>query len=153
MRADVAFAERAVDGVGQRMQRRVGVGVALELGGVRDAHAAEPDGVAGLERMDVKAGADAGFHRPLSQTMRSARSKSSGMGELDVVAAARDQRDAHAGPLGDRGIVGEVARQVVAARSVRREDLREAKALRRLRGEQLSAGPRWRATVRRQSSA
>ena len=107
MRADVAFAQRAVDRVGEGVERSVGVGVALELCRVRDAHAAQPDGVAGLERMDVEAGAGAGFHGLASQQALGAL-EIFGMGELDVARRALGEGDRDACPLGDGGVVGEL---------------------------------------------
>ena len=54
MRADVAVGERAVDRVGERVQRDVGVGVAAERLRMRDADAAQPDMVAGREGVPSK---------------------------------------------------------------------------------------------------
>ena len=39
MKADIAFANRAEDRIGQGMHRRVGIGVAFEREGMRDANA------------------------------------------------------------------------------------------------------------------
>ena len=83
VRADVAFAERAVDRVGERVERRVGVGVAGQPWRVRDAHAAEPDVIAGLERMDVEARAGPRFH-PLSSQQPLGPGEIVGQGDLDV---------------------------------------------------------------------
>ena len=47
MRADVALGQRAQDGVDQRMQRHVGVGMADQRAIMRDADAAERDVIAG----------------------------------------------------------------------------------------------------------
>ena len=58
MGADVAVAERAVERVGERVQADVGVGMAGEALVVGNAHAAEPDVVAGREGVDVEALAD-----------------------------------------------------------------------------------------------
>ncbi len=57
--ADVAVADRAEDGVGQRVQDHVGVGVADQPARVRDRDAAEHDVRAGAQRVDVVADADA----------------------------------------------------------------------------------------------
>ena len=59
MHADVAVGERAEDGVGQRVQDHIGVGMAGERLGVRDLDAAEGDVIARPEGMHVEAGADA----------------------------------------------------------------------------------------------
>ena len=53
--ADVARAGGAEDRVGDRVEHGVGVGVTGESAGVRDAHAAEDERTAGVERMDVDA--------------------------------------------------------------------------------------------------
>ena len=63
MRADVAVGERAVDRVGERVQRDVRVGVAAERLRVRHADAAKPDMVAGREGVHVETLADAGLAR------------------------------------------------------------------------------------------
>ena len=55
MLADVAVADGAEQGVGQRVQGDVGVGMAFERVGVGDAHAAQPDMIAGREAVHVEA--------------------------------------------------------------------------------------------------
>ena len=67
MGADVAVAERAVKRVGERVQADVGVGMASEAVVVRDAHAAEPDVIAGREGVDVEALADPDVGRRVEQ--------------------------------------------------------------------------------------
>ena len=59
MGADVAFGERPENGVDQRMQHHVGIGMAGQGLAMRDAHAAEHDMIAVAEGMHVDAGADA----------------------------------------------------------------------------------------------
>ena len=60
MHADVAVAERAEDGVDQRVQHHVGVGMAGQAARMRDAHAAEHDVIAVAELVHVEA--EAGAH-------------------------------------------------------------------------------------------
>ena len=64
MGADVAVGQRPVDRVGERVQGDVGVRMAAESVGVGQAHAAQPDVVAGREGVHVEALADPGFARP-----------------------------------------------------------------------------------------
>ena len=105
--------------------------------GVRDAHAAEPDVIARLERMDVEAGAGPRFHALASQQPLGP-GEIVGQGDLEVAVAARGDDDVEPGPFADRGIVGEVlgGRRGLAMGG---EDLLEPEALRRLRREELSA--------------
>ena len=58
MGPDVALGQRAVERVGERVQRHVGVRMTLERGGMGDANAAQPHMVAGGEGVDVEALAD-----------------------------------------------------------------------------------------------
>ena len=76
MRADVAVGERAEDGVGERMQRDVGVGMAGQRLRVCDADAAERDVIAGREGMHVDAGAGAHIaERARRRALRRARNR------------------------------------------------------------------------------
>ena len=59
--ADIALAQRAEDGVGQGVQRHIGVGMPGQRLGVRDRHAAKDDVIASAEAMNVEAVADARF--------------------------------------------------------------------------------------------
>ena len=62
MAADVAGADRAEQRVRQRVQRRIGVGVAGEPTLARDLDAAEDERSAGNERVNVEAVADTERH-------------------------------------------------------------------------------------------
>jgi hypothetical protein len=59
MRADIAFADRAQDGVGQGVEQHVRVAMPLQSAGMRDEEAAQPQLLAVGQRMDVEAGAGA----------------------------------------------------------------------------------------------
>src|SRR5262245_66368706 len=59
MNTDVAFRKRAEDGIDERMQHDVGIGMPRETAPVRDAHAAEHDVLAGAGGVDVEADAGA----------------------------------------------------------------------------------------------
>ena len=59
MRADVAVAERAENGVDQRMQHHVGVGMSVQPAVMGNADAAEHDMIAVAEGVDVEAHAGA----------------------------------------------------------------------------------------------
>ena len=54
MGPDVALGQRAIERVGERMQRHVGVRMTLERRGMGDANAAQPYMVAGGKSMDVE---------------------------------------------------------------------------------------------------
>ena len=60
MHADIAFGKRAENGVHERMQDDVGIGMAGQSAPMRDAHAAEHDVIAVAELVDVEA--EAGAH-------------------------------------------------------------------------------------------
>ena len=62
MGADIAFGQRAENGVGNGVQQDVGVGMADEPPVVRNVHAAEPDMVAVAEGVHIEplAGAQSG---------------------------------------------------------------------------------------------
>ena len=78
MRADIAVGQRAENGVGQRVQAHIGVGMAGELVRVRDAHAAQHDMIAGREGVHVDAGAGAHVAKLGELRRLRARAKSSG---------------------------------------------------------------------------
>jgi hypothetical protein len=56
---DIAFGERAQDGVDQRMQRHVGVGMSGHTPRMRNTHPAEHDVIAVGEGVHVESVADA----------------------------------------------------------------------------------------------
>ncbi len=135
MPADVALAERAIDRVGDRMQRDVGVGMAGELLLVGDEHAREPNAAALGERVDVEALADSRFCRPRAEPRF-------GLGQvlhrrhLEIVGVAVEHVDGDAHPLGDGGVVGEIG---AFGAPVRGENEVELEGLRRLHGAQRRA--------------
>ena len=132
MRADIAFSERAVDRIGDRMQRDIRIGMALELSIVGDAHASKPDAVPGRKGVDVEALADPDLGRSGRQT-RLGFAQILHRGYLYVVRLAFENEGRVSGRLGD----GRVVRQISARGFVvRREDQIEAEGLRRLHGAQ-----------------
>ena len=129
MHADVAVGERAEDGVDQRMQHHIGVGMAGNATAVRDAHAAEPDVIAVGELMHVGAGARAhvaerGHRRGFGAD------EVLGRGELHVAGFALEGGHGHAGPFGERCVVGEVVAGGGRGAAVRVEQGGEAERLR-----------------------
>ena len=108
MRADVALAERAVDRVGERVQRDVGVRMALELLVVRDEHAPEPDAVAGREGVNVEALADADLGRLRAISRASASRKSCMVVTFRLPGSPSNTIDGMAGLGSDGGVVGEI---------------------------------------------
>ncbi len=136
--ADVAGTDSAIDGVGQGMQGYIGIRVPIETEFVGNAHAAEPYVITSLERVHVKAGADAGFHGQISRKNALGAGKVVGMGDLDIAAFAGDHGHAQSSPFGNLGIIGELA----AGRSgthMRRKDLAKTETLRGLGGKELVA--------------
>ena len=131
MQPDIAVGERAENGVDQRMQRDVGVGMAGHAARMRDANAAEHDMIAIGESMDVEtvAGAYVG---------EAARCASFGAGKivigghLHVAGFALEHADAMAGPFGERGVVGEILKPGLGSAPMRLEDEIESESLRRL---------------------
>ena len=115
VRADVAVGERAEDGVDQRMQADIAVGMGQKALGVRHAHAADHDMVALAEGMHVvaRAGPDvaeqAGQPRFLAHEIL-------GSGELHIGNIAFKGCNRQSRPFGNRGIIGEIAAPVAARR-------------------------------------
>ncbi len=138
MRADVALAERAIERVGERVQRHVGVGMAGERAIVRDADAAEPDVIAGREGVDVETLADADVARRVQQP-RLGRAQILHRRHLGVVRVALEDMGRMARPGGDRAVVGQVADAFAARAPMRLEDQIEAEGLRRLHRAQRGA--------------
>ena len=136
MLADVAFADAAQQRVGQRMQRRVGVGVAFQSVGVvhttPQSHRWSP--------------AQTGARRsPGRCAHRSLGGRAGGDGhirrrrKLSVGFASLDQLDRQAGPFGHGRIVGQVRVARCGGPLVCGQYFGEAKALRRLRPPQVRA--------------
>ena len=128
MRADVALAERAVDRVGDRMQRHVGVGMARELLVVRDQDAAQPDAFAGREGVDVETLADPDLGDIRGQP-RLGLAQILHRRHFHIIEFAVEDEDGVSSRLGDRRVVGQIGAGGVA---VRLEDQIEAESLRRL---------------------
>ena len=144
--ADVAVADGAEHRVGQGMENHVGIGMADQPARMRHGDAAQHDLEAGTEGVDVVADADAHVaerQRRFGGEAPFGRLDVVRGGELDVAGLAGDGDDRHAGPFGDRRVVGERVRRV-ARLVVRGEDRIEGEALRRLRRLQLVARARWR---------
>ncbi len=78
MLADIALADGAQDGIGQRVQAGIGIGMAFQRMIVRDLHAAEPDMIARHEAVDVIARSGARFAQA-SRKQASAKAKSSAL--------------------------------------------------------------------------
>ena len=137
MHADIALADGSEDGVGQRVERRVGIGMAMEFRGVRNFDAAQDHMIARLEDMEVDAlaHADIGqFGQRPDRELAVRQSDVLGERELAVFGAARNDGDFEPGALGNRRVVGEsrVARGMGVAMGG--ADFLEAESLRRLGG-------------------
>ena len=121
--------------VGQRVQADIGVGMAGELLRVRNTHAAEHDMIAGREGVHVDAAA--GAHVAKACELRGLRAREIlRVGDLDIARLAFEHGDLHAGPFGERGVVGEVVAPLRRRAPVRGEQGCVGKALRRLDGAQ-----------------
>ena len=93
MPADVAFCQRAVNGIAQRVDGDIGVRVAGQARLVRDMDAAEHQRAARFQGMHVKPGADPGGAGEQSCHA----GKILRMGELDVVLRAGNERHGQPG--------------------------------------------------------
>ena len=135
VRADIAVGQRAEDGVDQRMQADIAVGMGEKAACVRHAHAADHQMIAVAEGVHVIAGAgpdvaelggEAGF----------LADKIFGRGEFHVGRIAFKGRYRQSRPFRQRGIVGEIAAAVARGAAMGLEDDIETKRLRRLRDAQ-----------------
>ena len=81
MDADIAVAQGPEQRVGERVQDDVAVGMGRDAALVRNAHAAEPDVIAGRESVHVESGADA-----RDKEGRAAAEAALGLGEIGLVA-------------------------------------------------------------------
>ena len=104
--ADVAVGERAEHRIGQRVQRHVGVGMADDAAACGNAHAAQHHVVAVAERWTSKP--DARAHVASAQRSALGAREIVGGGEFHVACLAFEHRHRHAGPFGERRVVGEI---------------------------------------------
>ena len=107
VRADVAVGKRAEDGVDERVQRDVGVGMSGEPARMRDAHAAEHDVIAVGEGVNVETVSRAHVGKRGRAQDFSANKIVLG-GQLHVGGLSGEHVDAMAGPFGERGVIGKI---------------------------------------------
>ena len=112
--ADIAIGQRAENGVDQRVQHDVGVGMARQSARVRNAHPAQHDMIAVAEGVHVEAAAGAHVGESGQRAGFGAGKVVIG-GQFHVAGLACKNSDAVPGPFGQRRIVGEI----LAARSSR----------------------------------
>ena len=139
MHADVAVGKRAEDGVDERMQDDVGIGMARQSAPMRDAHAAEHDVIAVAELVDVEA--EAGAH--IAQGCKLGRFSAAEIivgGELHVPGLTLERGDLEARPFGERGVVGEIVTPCGGGPPMRIEKGGKAECLRGLHHAQVSRG-------------
>ena len=98
VRADIAIGQRAENGVDQRMQPNVGVGMADERMIVCNAHATDHDVIAGSEGMHIDAGAGAHVAHGGELHCLAAR-EIFRIGDFDIAGLAGEDVDFHAGPF------------------------------------------------------
>ena len=135
MRADIAVRQRAEDGVDQRVQADVAVGMREKAAAVRHANAANHHMIAVAEGVNVVAGpgsdiaergAEAGF---LANKIFRCR-------QFHVCRIAFKGRHRQSRPFGQRGVVGEIAAAIARRAAMGIENHVEAECLRRLRDAQ-----------------
>ena len=105
MGADIAFSQRAEDGVHQRVPSRVGVGMADQALVVRDAHSAKRDIVARAETVRIKAGTHACGARSAQQCFE--HYEILWIGVFHKARIGLDKNRRHAARVGDAEIVSE----------------------------------------------
>jgi hypothetical protein len=128
MPPDIAFGQRTVNGIGQRVQPDIGIGMALQPARVRHRDTAEHDVIARPEPVHVETGAGADIHR--SPQYPFCAREIARVGDLYVIRVADRDRHRQTGGAGHRDIVGRVA----FMGAMRGEDGDEIEPLRRLRG-------------------
>ncbi len=138
MLADVRFADRAQQGVGEGVQTAVRVGMPDQALVVADPDAAEPDLVARPEPVGVEALADAGDAGLARQGF--GHGEILRIGELHQHGIAGDRDNAAADPLHRRGVVGR--RNLVVPGGIGFEQTAEAERLGRLHPEKAVARDR-----------
>jgi hypothetical protein len=132
VRADIAVGERAEDGVDQRMEADIAVGMGEEALAVRHAHAADHDVIAAAKRMHVIAGAGP----DIAERCREPRFLADEVfwsGELHVGNIALKGRYRQSHPLGERRIVCEIGALLACGAAMGLEDHVKFERLRRLR--------------------
>ncbi len=140
VRADVALGERAQNGIDQRMQTHIRIGMSGEAAVMRDADAAEHQVIAGTERMDVEpvAGTQVGNRRePVLRAGQVVR-----RGELHVARFTLECRHRQAGPFGERGVIGKIVASGGGSATMRIQNWGIAECLRRLHRPQCVARER-----------
>ena len=135
VRADVAVRQRAENGVDQRMQADIAVGMGEKAACVRHADAADHQMIAVAEGVHVVAGAgpDVAEHGAEAGFLAD---EIFGRGQFHVRRIAFKGRHRQSRPFGERGIVGEIAAAVARGAAMGVEDDVETKGLRRLRDPQ-----------------
>ena len=128
MLADIACANRAEYGVGQRMQPGIGIGMADQALFMRHAHTAQHDVVARAEPMHIKAGTCSCFTHHAQQSLRPLNIF--GAGDLDIVLAALNHHHVMARRLRHGHIIGMIGADGFF---MRRQNVVKAETLRRLR--------------------
>ncbi len=137
MVADVAGPDRSEQGVGDGVEKDVGVAMSLESALVRDSDPAKPQFLAGSEGVDVEA--HPGAARQPRGEARFGAGEIRFVGELGERLVAGDRGDPEAGRAGDLGVVGGEA---AAPPPMGGEDRLEAEGLRGLHADQAIAADR-----------
>ena len=138
MAADIAFADRAENRIGDRMAQHVGVGMADQALIMRNLDAAEPDMIAGPEGMDVIA---------LTRSHIFKRADEFGLGhgeilrigDLHIVLLAFENMNGMPGPFRDRRVIGQAGLPGFRGLAMSCKDEVELERLRRLHRAQAFA--------------
>ncbi len=130
MRADIAIAEAAKNGVGQGMQHGISVRMADQRLIMGDLHPAEPDMITGAEGMHVVASCGAALQHlfddllgPLDVSVD---------GQFESIRFSGEAADLLTAPFDEASIISEVKPPGLACSTVRVKKRREFESLRRL---------------------
>ncbi len=135
VRADIAVRQRAEDGVDQRMQPDIAVGMRQKAFAVRHADAAQHQMIAVAEGMDVVTGTGPDIAELRGEAGFLAREIFRGR-EFHVGRIAFKGRHRQSRPFRDRRIIGEIAAAIARGAAVGFENDVEAERLRGLRDAQ-----------------
>src|SRR6202012_4401530 len=121
MRADIAVGKRAEDGIDQRMEADIAVGMGEESSGVRHAHAANHQMVAVAESMNVVTGAAPDIAEKACETGFLA-DEIFRCGEFHLRSIAFKCRNRQSRPFRQRRVVGKVMTAFARSAPVRVEN-------------------------------
>src|SRR4029078_7472178 len=131
MGSSIAVGECTENCICKRVQGDVGIRMAGKGPRVRDADAPEHHMIAWTESVNVRPGAGP-YVTEHGGLRRLGACEIFWRGELDVAGLAGEHTDGHAGPFGQRGVVGKVLAAFLGCTAVSVEQRVESEGLRRL---------------------